>query len=111
MPLISLWKSAPAAVAQMTIQQIVGNAGNGRLLDNSTCSAELREYLRGVSSVELRRYVEQCLGSPFDKGSTGGLVLQDLVNELGRRLEYDVENGRYQGVVNAIGFDGLWRSP
>jgi hypothetical protein len=33
------------------------------------------------------------------------------VNELGRRLDYDVTNGRYQGVVNAIGFDGIWRSP
>jgi hypothetical protein len=107
MPLIALWKSAPAAVDQMTIQQIVGNAGDGRLLDNSNCSAELRQYLRGVSSANLARYVEQCLASPFDKG---GSVLQDLVNELGRRLEYDVEDGRYQGVVNAIGNDGLWIS-
>ncbi len=107
MPLISLWKSAPDAVAQMTIQQIVGNAGDGRLLDNSVCSAELREYLRGIPSADLARYVEQCLATPFDKG---GVVLQDLVNELGRRLEYDVEDGRYQGVVNAIGYDGLWRS-
>ncbi len=39
------------------------------------------------------------------------MVLQDLVNEIGRRLEYQVTNGRYQGVPNAIGFDGLWRSP
>lgn len=38
------------------------------------------------------------------------MVLQDLVNELGRRLDYEVENGRYQGVVNGIGFDGLWTS-
>jgi len=107
MPLIALWKSAPDAVAQMTIHQIVGNAGDGRLLDNSTCSAELREYLRGVPSAALARYVEQCLATPFDKG---GSVLQDLVNELGRRLEYDVEDGRYHGVVNAIGNDGLWVS-
>ena len=107
MPLIALWKSAPAAVAQMTIQQIVGNAGDGRLLDNSLCSTELREYLRGVPSADLAGYVEQCLGSPFDKG---GMVLRDLVNELGRRLEYDVEDGRYQGVVNSIGYAGPWRS-
>jgi hypothetical protein len=39
------------------------------------------------------------------------MVLQDIVNELGRRLEYRVTNGRYQGTVNAIGFDGLWISP
>lgn len=39
------------------------------------------------------------------------MVLQDLVNELGRRLDYDVTNGRYQGVQGKIGFDGLWTSP
>jgi hypothetical protein len=38
-------------------------------------------------------------------------VLQDIVNELGRRLEYDVTNGRYQGTTNAVGFDGIWRDP
>lgn len=107
MLLISLRDSAPDAVARMTIQQIVGNAGDGRLVDNSDCSKELRKYLRDVESTDLARYVEQCLGTPSDKG---GMVLQDLVNELGRRLEYDVEDGRYQGVVNAIGYDGLWRS-
>src|SRR5262249_2153223 len=42
--------------------------------------------------------------------SKGGMVLQDLVNELGRRLDYDVTNGRYQGTTNAIGYDGIWRS-
>jgi len=30
------------------------------------------------------------------------------VNELGRRLEYNVEDGLYQGKFNAIGNDGLW---
>lgn len=39
------------------------------------------------------------------------MVLQDLINELGRRLDYNVENGRYQGTSNAIGFDGIWVSP
>lgn len=38
-------------------------------------------------------------------------MLQDLVNELGRRLEYDVSNGHYQGTPTKIGFDGIWRSP
>jgi hypothetical protein len=38
------------------------------------------------------------------------MVLQDLVNELGRRLDYVVTNGRYQGTSNSIGFDGIWKS-
>ena len=37
--------------------------------------------------------------------------MQDLVNELGRRLDYQVANGRYQGTTNAIGYDGIWASP
>lgn len=39
------------------------------------------------------------------------MVLQDLVNELGRRLDYKVANGRYQGTSNTIGYDGIWISP
>jgi hypothetical protein len=39
------------------------------------------------------------------------MVLQDLVNELGRRLDYKVTSGRYQGTSNTIGYDGTWTSP
>jgi hypothetical protein len=49
-------------------------------------------------------YMEGCLARGFNKS---GAVLQDLVNELGRRLDYQVENGLYQGRPNAIGFDGV----
>jgi len=48
------------------------------------------------------------LSSTFDKA---GMVLQDLINELGRRLDYQVINGRYQGTSKAIGYDGIWSSP
>jgi hypothetical protein len=48
------------------------------------------------------------LSSRFEKS---GLVLQDLVNELGRRLDYKVTNGRYQGTISTVGFDGIWTSP
>jgi hypothetical protein len=107
MPLISLAQSAPDAVAQFSIQQVVGSAGDGKLRDKSECAAELRQYLGEIESSKIATYVEQCLSSSFEKS---GMVLQDLVNELGRRLDYDVRNGLYQGTVNAIGFDGLWKS-
>ena len=55
---------------------------------------ELREYLTQANSQKISEYVEHCLTAGFTKS---GLVLQDLVNELGRRLEYDVSNGHYQG--------------
>ena len=40
-----------------------------------------------------------------------GLILQDVVNELGRRLGYNVEHGLYRGKTNAINFDGVWKEP
>ncbi len=108
MPLLSLWHSNPAAVAEFTIEQVVATAGDGNLKDGSICSQELQNYLGQVSSEKLSEYVDQCLSGRFDKS---GIVLQDLVNELGRRLDYRVTNGRYQGTTNAIGFDGIWVAP
>jgi hypothetical protein len=58
-------------------------------------------------SERLFAYGRHCLESPFERS---GFVLQDIVNELGRRLDFDVENGLYWGKRNAIGFDGIWRS-
>ena len=107
MPLLALWKSNPLEINQFSIEQVVGTAGDGILKDNSDCSTELRAFLSEVPSAKLRLYVERCLTAALNKG---GLILQDLVNELGRRLEYKVENGRYQGTSGSIGFDGLWKS-
>ena len=108
MPLLAFFKSDPATVGQLTIEQVVSNAGDGVLKDNSICSGELREYASQVLSDKIAQYINHCLSAPFSKG---GMVLQDLVNEFGRRLDYQVTNGRYQGTTNTIGFDGLWLSP
>jgi hypothetical protein len=108
MPLISIFENAPESVAKFSIEQVVSTAGDGALKDDSPCSAELREYLGKVGTGEIARYVDHCLSVSFPKN---GMVLQDLVNELGRRLDYVVTNGRYQGVKGKIGFDGLWLSP
>ena len=106
MPLIDIWKADKTSVLQMTIEQIASIAGDGKLADNSKCQLELREYLSEASTDSLAEYASYCLETSFTKS---GQVLQDVVNELGRRLEYTVENGRYQGVKNAIGFDGIWQ--
>jgi hypothetical protein len=92
----------------MTIEQIVSAAGNSILRDGSDCSHELRTYLTQVPSAALARYIDYCLSNAF---KVGGIVLQDLVNEIGRRLDYEVVNGRYQGTPNHIGYDGVWKSP
>jgi len=108
MPLLDLWKSNPAAINEFSIEQVVSSAGDGVLKDGSACSLELRGFLSQVPSAKLAEYTEGCLNTHFPKG---GMVLQDLVNELGRRLDYKVANGRYQGVINSIGNDGVWASP
>jgi len=52
------------------------------------------------------------LESAFSIGGQpiNGFVLQDLVNEIGRRLGYTVDNGLYRGVKNQVGFDGIWKA-
>ncbi len=107
MPLIALWESNSAVVDEFSIEQVVATAGNGELKDGSLCSTELRSFLAQVSTPKLASYVERCLSSGFLKS---GMVLQDLINELGRRLDFSVVNGRYQGTTNAVGFDGIWKS-
>src|SRR5437588_7054311 len=108
MPLLELWSSNPSVISQFTIEQVVKAAGSGNLQDASNCSHELREYLLRVSTEQLANYIDTCLTSSFPNS---GRALQDIVNELGRRLDFQVINGRYQGTVNAIGHDGLWVSP
>jgi hypothetical protein len=52
--------------------------------------------------------VNECLDESF---SDSGLVLQDIVNELGARLECKVEPGLYRGKAREVGVDGIWRFP
>ena len=108
MPLLSLWTANAAAVTELNVEQIVSTAGDGKLRDESLCSTELREYLAQIPSEKLFEYATYCLTAPFQKS---GLVLQDIVNELGRRLDYSVENGRYQGTSGTVGADGIWHGP
>jgi hypothetical protein len=106
-PLLSFWRSNREAVLGLTIEQVVSNAGDGNLRESGESSKELRDFLRIVPVEQLFAYARHCLESPFSKS---GLALQDIVNEFGRRLEFEVENGPYQGTHASIGFDGIWRS-
>ena len=107
MPLIDIWRNNKDSVRSYAIRQIVAIAGDGRLRDGSVCSAELRAYLREIGSDKLAEYAGECLSESFDEG---GLVLRDVVNEVGRRLEFDVEDGRYRsGGRSDVAFDGIWR--
>lgn len=107
MPLIDIWESSPESVLDMTIQQIVSIAGDGHLLDNANSSIEFRDFLRKIGSKDLARYATECLENAFNDG---GLALQDIVNEAGRRLGLKVTNGLYRGRREQNNSDGTWRS-
>lgn len=107
MPLLSFWKTTKDEVLKLSIEQVVSSAGDGNLRDQSECSAELRHFLSVVPSDRLFGYARHCLETPFNRS---GLVLQEIVNELGRRLDFEVENGLFQGKKTAVGFDGIWRT-
>ena len=104
--LLTLWQSNRGDIEGKHIQQLVKMAGDGILKDGAQSSVELREFLARMSTEILDQFLSQCLDSSFDDS---GLVLQDIVNELGKRLGCDIERGLYCGKQNAIGFDGLWK--
>lgn len=105
MALIDLWNKDRQQLANKQIQQVIAFAGDGKLLDDSTASNELRAFFKIVPSDYLSRYIDQCLQDSFPNS---GLALQDLVNEIGRRLDYFVTHGRYRGTGGHLGHDGIW---
>jgi hypothetical protein len=107
MALLNFWKNSREDVLLLRIEQVVANAGDGNIKDQSVCSRELRSYFRECPAESLFDYARQILERSFNNS---GLVLQDIVNEFGRRLDFDVEDGLYRGKPTAIGFDGIWRA-
>lgn len=108
MPLLDLWAKTPDQLEDKQIHQLIAFAGGGKLLDDSPCSAEFREFLATVPSKKLESFSAQCLEQAFPDS---GMALQDIVNEIGVRLGAKSIRGRYRGVKNQIGFDGLWKFP
>ena len=105
MSLVDLATEDNSAFSTKSVEQIVKFCGDGNLLDGSECSKEFQDFLILQSTDTLEEYAKFCLDSKFEKS---GFVLQDVVNEIGRRLKFEVTNGRYSGTRNHIGFDGLW---
>lgn len=107
MPLIDIWEKSQESVLEMSIQQIVPIAGDGSLRDSSKTSEELRHFLSQVDSKYLRIYAKQILSNSF---TDSGLVLQDIINEAGRRLGLQVTNGIYRGKQKHNNCDGIWQT-
>ena len=107
MALIDLWNADRQQITDKRIDQLIAFAGEGRLRDRNSTSEEFRTLLKVVSSDVIGQWLDECLEIRF---SDFGFVLQDTVNEVGRRLGFDVNHGVYRSHSNE-GYDGLWRIP
>lgn len=108
MSLAELWNNSRGQLENKQVQQIIAFAGSGQLTDGGAGAMEFREFLGLVPSEHLARYTDNCLLASFP-GS--GFALQDVVNQIGRRLGYSVTDGRYRGTSTQVGLDGLWKFP
>jgi len=107
MSLLALWRQDREQIEEKRLDQLISFAGDGRLLDGGPTSIELRELLAAAPSGLLRRWKDEALAIRYEDF---GLVLQDLVNEVGRRLGFELQYGRYRGRSGEDGHDGIWRA-
>jgi hypothetical protein len=102
-----IWVKSKETFDSKTLSQILAFAGDGKLKDNNITSIEFRELLNQVPSSLIKQFADNCL---TDKFEDSGFALQDIINQIGARLGFFVENGLYRGKKNDIGFDGIWTS-
>ena len=108
MSLAELWSTSRAQLEGKQVHQIIAFAGTGQLSDKTATASEFRHFLGLVPSDYLARYADECLRESF---AGSGFALQDVVNQIGKRLGYTVIDGRYRGSPIQVGFDGLWKFP
>ncbi len=102
-----IWINSKETFDSKSLSQILSFAGDGKLKDNNTTSNEFRELLDQVPFELLKQFSENCLTEKFEDS---GFALQDVINQIGSRLGFDVTNGLYRGRRNEIGYDGIWKS-
>jgi hypothetical protein len=107
--IIDILEKSPDLFKSKSLPQVLSFIGDGKLRDNNNTSFEFRKLLEMISTEALKSYVNDCLTEKFD-GNNGGYALQDIINQIGQRLGFKIENGLYQGKPNFIGFDGIWTS-
>jgi hypothetical protein len=102
-----IWIKNKGTFDSKSLAQILSFAGDGKLKDDNVTSKEFRELLEQVPSSLLRQFADNCLTEKFEDS---GFALQDIINQIGSRLGFVVENGLYRGKQNDIGYDGIWTS-
>ena len=108
MSILDLWEQSKEQVKNKHVQQVIAFSGDGQLKDGSDTSDEFRAFLSAIPSDLLQKYADQCMKNSF---TDSGLALQDIINQVGNRLGFEVSYGRYRGAQKHIGYDGLWKFP
>ncbi len=108
MSILDFWTQSKEQVKDKHVQQVIAFSGGGQLKDGSNTSDEFRAFLSAIPAELLQKYAAQCMKDSF---TGSGLALQDIINQVGNRLGFDVNYGRYRGVQGHIGYDGLWKFP
>ena len=103
--ILEVYKQNKQFILDKSVRQILSFAGDGKLKNNNETCQEFRELLSVIPTEYLVKYANECLDNKFDDS---GLVLQDIINQAGKRLDFKVEYGLYQGSKNTIGYDGIW---
>ena len=105
--ILSIYQNNKSTFDGKTLSQILAFTGDGKLKDNNKTSTDFREFLNEIPSQLITQFANNCLTDGF---TDSGLALQDVINQIGKRLSFTVENGLYRGNQNDIGFDGIWTS-
>lgn len=94
-------------MVELTLDRIVSLAGDWN--DDSRASEQFREIIEDeqTTTEEIEAYLLEAMDGTEQYHNR---ALQDLVNNIGRRLGFEVEYGVYQGRSGTIGYDGHWTS-
>ena len=103
--ILKIYQQNKPFILEKSIHQVLALAGDGKLKNNNQTCLEFRELLSAIPTDSLVKYANECLENKFEDS---GLALQDIINQAGRRLDFEVKYGLYQGSKNTIGYDGIW---
>jgi hypothetical protein len=94
-------------MVELTLDHIADLAGDWT--DDSRASEQFREIIENEQTTtdEIEAFLHEAIDGSEQHHNR---ALQDLVNNIGRRLGFRVDHGIYQGRSGEIGYDGHWVS-
>jgi hypothetical protein len=85
--ILSIYQNNNLVIEEKTLSQILAFTGDGKLKDNNKTSIDFREFLDEIPSQLITQFANNCLTDGF---TDSGLALQDIINQIGKRLSYTV---------------------